>query len=348
MQQQFAPDLILTLGYLGSRGTHLPSNLLSVNNLPISDFSLGSRLSNPATTLPYTGFTGTVAQSLRPFPQYSSINTAAFGENNGQLSYDALTAKMERRFHDGLNLLASYTWSKILTDTGNIIGGSLGGAYTANIQNPFNLKAEKAVSPQDTPHIFVVSYLYELPFGKNKAFLSGNRLLNYAVGGWSISGIQRYQSGQPIGFSSATGVPGYNNNIRWNLVPGQPIHTTARQNKSLNPAIPGQNLWYNRAAFSDPNANVSAASGQGYSFGDKPSYQSNDRNLPYYEEDFGLIKRTYLTEKIDLQFRAEYFNAFNRVVFAGPDTNPYDAGFGTVGGTNNSPRQGQLTLRIEF
>jgi hypothetical protein len=348
VQQQIVPDLILTLGYLGSRGTHLPSNLFSVNNLPISDFSLGAGLSSPATTVPYPSFSGTVAQSLRPFPQYSFINTAAFGENEGQLSYNAMTAKLERRFHDGLNLLASYTWSKILTDTGNIIGGSLGGAYTANIQNPFNLKAEKAVSPQDTPQIFVVSYLYELPFGKNKAFLNHNHLLNYVVGGWSLSGIQRYQSGQPIGFSCATGVPGYSNCIRWNLVPGQSIQTAARSSKSFNPAVPGKNLWYNRAAFSDPNADVTAASGQPYSFGNKPSYQGNDRNLPYYEEDFGLIKRTPLTERIGLQFRAEFFNAFNRVVFGGPDTNPYDGGFGTVGGTNNSPRQGQLTLRLEF
>jgi hypothetical protein len=348
VQQQFATDLILTLGYLGSRGTHLPSNLFSVNNLPVSDFALGAGLSNPATALPYSSFSGTVAQSLRPFPQYSSINTAAFGENEGQLSYDAMTAKLERRFHSGLNLLASYTWSKILTDTGNIIGGSLGGAYTANIQNPHDLKAEKAVSPEDTPQIVVLSYLYELPFGKNKPFLSHSHLLNYAVGGWSLTGIQRYQSGQPIGFSCATGVPGFSNCIRWNLVPGQPIQSSARSSKSFNPAVTGRDLWYNPAAFSDPNADVSAASGQPYRFGDKPSYQGNDRNFPYYEEDFGLIKRTPIKEGVDLQFRAEYFNAFNRVVFGGPNTNPYSSGFGTVGGTNNSPRQGQLTLRIEF
>jgi Carboxypeptidase regulatory-like domain len=348
LQQQVATDLIFTLGYLGSRGTHLPSNLLSVNNLPVSAFGLGATLSNPATTLPYQSFSGTVAQSLRPFPQYSFINTAAFGENEGQLSYNAMTAKLERRFHNGLNLLASYTWSKILTDTGNIIGGSLGGAYTANIQDPNNLRAEKAVSPQDTPQIFVLSYLYDLPFGKNKTFLSHGRALNYVVGGWSISGIQRYQSGQPIGFSCATGVPGYSNCIRWNLVNGQQIQTSARRNKSFNPAVPGQNLWYSPAAFSDPNANVSAASGEPYRFGDKPSYQSNDRNFPYYEEDFGLIKRTPISDNVDLQFRAEFFNAFNRHVFGGPDTNPYDSGFGTVGGLNNSPRQGQLTLRVEF
>ena len=348
LQQQVATDLIFTLGYLGSRGTHLGSNLLSLNNINPSNFALGYSLNNTATTLPYAGFNSTVAQSLRPFPQYQNINTAAFGENEGQLSYNALTAKLERRFHNGFNLLASYTWSKILTDTGNIIGGSLGGAYTANIQNPFNLKAEKAVSPEDTPQIFVVSYLYNLPFGQNQTFLSHGKALNYLVGGWSVSGIQRYQSGQPLGFASATGVPGWSNGIRWDLVPGQPIHSAARDSGSFNPAKPGQNLWYNTAAFVDPNANVSAASGLPYRFGDKPAYQANDRNFNYYEEDFGLIKRTPVAEGVDVQFRAEAFNAFNRHIFGGPDGNPYDSGFGTVGGTQNSPRNLQLTLRVEF
>jgi hypothetical protein len=345
-QQEIATDLIFTLGYLGSRGTHLGSNLLSVDNINPSNFALGAQLNSPATTLPYPSFSGTVAQSLRPYPQYAYINTAAYGENRGQLSYNALTGKLERRFHNGLNLLASYTWSKILTDTGNIIGGSLGGAYTANIQNPYNLKAEKAVSPEDTPQIFVVSYLYDLPFGKDRAFLNKNHSLTYAVGGWSVSGIQRYQSGQPIGFASATGVPGWSNGIRWNLVPGQPIHSAARRSGSFNPALGDR--WYNPAAFTDPNANVTIANGEPYRFGDKPAYESDDRNFGYVEEDFGLIKRTPLTENVNLQFRAEAFNAFNRHIFSGPDTNPYDSGFGIVGGTQNSPRNLQLTLRVEF
>lgn len=348
VQQQLANNLILNLGYLGSRGTHLPSNLLDVNNLPISAFQRGYSLNNPATNLPYTGFSGTVAQSLRPYPQYSFINTAAYGENEGQLSYNAMIAKLERRFQNGFNLLASYTWSKILTDTGNIIGGSLGGAYTSNIQNPKDLKAEKAVSPEDTPQILVLSYIYELPFGKNKMFLSHGNLLNYAVGGWRIAGIQRYQSGQPIGFSCATGVPGFSNCIRWNLTEGEQIHSKARQGHSFNPAVPGNNLWYNPAAFTDPNADVSATSGMPYRFGNKPSYQSNDRSFPYMEEEFGLTKVTPITQNVTLQFRAEFFNALNRHVFGNPDTNPYDVGFGTVGYTNDSPRQGQLTLRVDF
>jgi Carboxypeptidase regulatory-like domain len=355
VQQQFATDLILTLGYLGERGVHLGSNLLYLNNLPQQNFTLGSQLSDPFTgsgapvdgvTAPYDGFQGTVAQALRPFPQYHTVNTGAYGENHGQLSYNALTAKLERRYHSGLNLLASYTWSKILTDTGNIIGGSLGGAYTASIQNPLNLKAEKAVSPQDTPQIFVVSYIYDLPFGKNKAFLSQGRALNYLVGGWSVSGIQRYQSGQPLSFGCATAIPGYDNCIRYNFVPGQSLRSTARRNGSFNPAVAGSNLWYNPAGVSDPNANITRTTS--YAFGDKPAYEADDRAFGYLEEDFGLIKRTFITERVAFQFRAEAFNAFNRHVFNTPDNNPHDAGFGTVGSTANSPRALQLTFRVEF
>jgi len=345
VQQQLATDLIFTLGYLGSRGTHLGSNLLDVNNLPVADFAQGAKLNGTAATLPYASFSGTVAQALRPYPQYSFINTAAFGENEGQLSYNAMLAKLERRFHSGLNLMVSYTWSKILTDTGNIIGGSLGGAYTANIQNPANLKAEKAVSPENTPQILVISYLYKLPFGKGRAFLNQNKVADYVVGGWAFSGIQRYQSGQPNGFAGATGVPGFSNSIRWNLVSGQSVESSARKGGHFNPRT---DKWYNPAAFADPNANVTLANGNPYRFGNKPAYEDDDRGFAYMEEDFGLIKRTPITETVGLQFRAEFFNAFNRHVFGGPDGNPNDAGFGTVGGTNNSPRAGQLTLRLEF
>jgi hypothetical protein len=351
VQQELAPDLILTLSYLGERGTHLPSNLLYVDDLNPKYFALGNALNQSigANTVgvasPYASFTGSVAQALRPYPQYTFINTAAYGEDRGQQTYHAMTAKLQRRLHNGLNLLASYTWSKNITDTGNIIGGSLGGAYTASIQNPFNLKAEKAISPEDVPQLFVVSYIYELPFGKNKAFLSHSNLANYLAGGWSIGGIQRYQSGQPLGFGCATGIPGFSNCIRYNLT-GQAIHSAARQSGKFNPTY---DKWYNPAAFSDPNNATAIDGGAAYSFGDKPQYQGDDRSFNYYEEDFSFIKRTPIREGIDLQFRAELFNAFNRVIFGGPDGSPSDgANFGVVNGLNNSPRQGQLTLRLEF
>ncbi|MBB5060702.1 hypothetical protein HDF16_005438 [Granulicella aggregans] len=355
VQQEFAPDLIFTLGYLGERGVHLGSNLLYLNDINPSNFTLGTKLSDPfdgsgaavdGVASPFAGFTGNVAQALRPYPQYNRVNTGAYGENHGQLSYNALTAKLERRYRNGLNLLASYTWSKILTDTGNIIGGSLGGAYTSSIQNPFNPKGEKSVSPQDVPQIFVVSYLYDLPVGKGRAFLNNNKFVDYAIGGWSVSGIQRYQSGQPNGFGCATGVPGFDNCIRYTLVPGVQLQSDARRSGKFNPTT---DVWYNPKAVVDQNQGPAfQANGGAYTFGTKPQYQSNDRGFAFLEEDFALIKRTHITEQLALQFRVETFNAFNRHVFGGPDGNPNDPGFGTVGGLNNSPRALQLTLRAEF
>ena len=351
LQQQFAPDLIMTLSYLGQRGTHLPSNLLYVNDLNPQYLGLGGKLNQSiagntaGVASPYAGFAGNVAQALRPFPQYSFINTAAYGENQGQQSYNALTAKIERKFHNGMNLLASYTWSKNITDTGNIIGGSLGGAYTSSIQNPFNLRAEKAISPEDLPNLFVVSYLYELPFGKGRMFFNKSSYASLLIGGWSIGGIQRYQEGQPLGFGCATGIPGFNNCIRFNQT-GQPIHTAARNGRHFNATT---DTWYNPAAFADPNGANLISAGAPYSFGNKPQYQSNDRSFNYYNEDFSFIKRTAIKEGLSFQFRVEMFNAFNRVVFGNPDGNPFDgSNFGVVGYQSNSPRQVQLTGRFEF
>ena len=171
VQQQVGSHMIATIGYIGTRGTHLRSNLLYMNSLSPEFYSLGAALNNLVGTtdarLPYASFpaTQTVAQSLRPYPQYFQIYTASGLENLGQNTYHALEAKLEGHYKDGLSLLASYTWAKDLTDSDQILSGS------DSIQNPFNLKGEKSVSSLDTPNSIVVSWLYELPFGRNKSFL---------------------------------------------------------------------------------------------------------------------------------------------------------------------------------
>jgi hypothetical protein len=363
VQTQLATDLLLTTGYIGQSGSHLGSNLSYVNDLNPTNFARGAGLNdtfNGSNTAvdgvapPYPEFAGTVAQALRPYPQYTYINTAAYGENVGHMSFDAMVVKLERRYHNGLNLMGSYTWSKNLTDTAGIAGGSLGGNYVGATQNPFDLRSERSLSQEDVPHLFVVSYIYELPFGKGRQFLNHSRASDYFVGGWSLTGIQRYQSGQPVAFGCATSVPGMYVNqegathcVRWNLVPGQPLHSAARAGGRFNPAVSGDNQWYNPAAFSDPNANVTGTTP--YSFGDKPAFQGNDRNFPYYEEDWGLVKKVPITERVNFIFRAEFFNAFNRHIFASPDGEPYDGpAFGTVGGLANNPRETQFTFRVQF
>jgi hypothetical protein len=351
VQTNLATDLILTTGYMGEAGSHLASNLAFVNDLNPYYFTLGAHLNDTFTkstaildgvAAPYSGFAGTVAQALRPYPQYTYINTSAYGENIGHNSFHAMIVKLERRYHNGLNLLASYTWSKNITDVGGVAAGSLGASYVPTAQNPFNLS------------MFVVSYVYDLPFGKGRKFLNSSRAADYAVGGWSLTGIQRYQSGQPVSFGCATSIPGMYVNqegvvhcVRWSLVAGQSIHSSARDRGSFNPAVSGHNVWYNSSAFSDPNANVTGS--QPYSFGNKPEFQGNDRGMPYYDEAWGLAKVIPITERVNFVFRAQLFNAFNRHIFGYPDSQPYDGtAFGTVTTLTNSPRQAQFEFRAQF
>ena len=145
-------------------------------------------------------------------------------QNLGQSTYEALEAKLEQRFHNGLNILASYTFSKTLTDADVIqpYWSTLqnGGA----VQDPENLRARKGRQQRRHAQNFVVSYIYELPVGQGKHFLGTTpKPVNAIISHWSISGIQHYQSGQPISIFGATGIPGKNSSVRFDRVAGQPV-----------------------------------------------------------------------------------------------------------------------------
>lgn len=273
------------------------------------------------------------------------IDTADTLENLGQSSYNALAVKLERHFRSGLTLLASYTWSKQLTDSDTNNPG-YGITYTGSggeIQNSFNLRGEKSVSAQDVPHIFVGSYVYQLPFGEDKRFRTSSKLINQTIGGWQIGGIQRYQSGQPIAFGCATGIPGVDTCIRYRHVAGQSLFSKAWTSGNFNAF---NDSMFNPAAFSDPNGNV--AQGDGYTFGNLSRIQGDVRVPKYLNEDFSIIKRTPLFKTSMVEFRAELFNAFNRHAFSFPDASPSDYGFGQFYYDATSPRQVQFTLRVLF
>ena len=231
-QRQLAPDLILSAGYVGMRATRLRSILQQVNSLNPQFFSLGDELgqdisTNPSLS-PFTGFTGTIGQALRPFPQYGMIDSDCCLENVGQSSYNALLVKVERRFRNGLNLLASYTYSQTLTDADSALPAFSQFSGATLPQDVYNFKNEKSVSYQDIPHTFVLSYIYELPIGKGKKFLNRGGITDKVLGGWQIGGVQRYQNGQPTSFACNGGqffefVPGYNGCMRFSRVPGQSL-----------------------------------------------------------------------------------------------------------------------------
>lgn len=244
MQQELAKDLILTVGYIGSSGSHLRSGIENINNTSSSTFGLGDILGRTfatsaptqGTKLPYATFNpaANYYQALRPFPQYDFIATDCCLQNVGHSTYEAMVVSLERRFAQGLNLQASYTWSKDITNADSILPGITAGVNQE--QNPSDPKSTKSLSIQDIPNTFVVSYIYELPFGKNKRFLNfGNPILRSAVSGFKIGGVQRYQTGEPTSFGCATGIPGYQQCIAFSRVPGASFISPARRSGHLDP-----------------------------------------------------------------------------------------------------------------
>jgi len=271
LQDQIAQDLIFSLGYIGQVAQNLRSGFLTnFNNISTSDFGLGDLMSNSqyniplggsshGYTAPYSNFTGTIGQSLRPFPQYDYIADDCCLENLGHSSYHAMVVSLERRFRDGLNVQASYTWSKILTDADSLIPFS----YTNNNQREqaqysSNLKGDKAVSVQDLTNQFSLSYLYELPFGYNRKWLNHSRAMDLIAGGWEIGAIQRYSSGQPIDFGCATGIPYYQNCITFTAGPassgGTNFASAAYKANKNGPSVFNGQSWF-KPAYRVPGTN---------------------------------------------------------------------------------------------
>jgi hypothetical protein len=378
VQHQITNDLIIDLAYVGQHSTNLRSNFDAVNSLNPKYFSQGANLltqigSQTAVAPPYAGFptTAIVAQALVPFPQYFGFNTDGALENLGQSTYNALEAQLTRRFRNGLNLMASYTWSKTLTDADAALPFFATLHQGGAPQNAFNKTGDKAISNQDLPQNFVLSYVYELPFGKNKKFLSHGGVVDRIVGGWSVSGVQRYESGQPIAFGCATGVPAFAGCIRFDQIPGSQIFSPAWESGHFVPVSPSQPngiSMFNpvdapgnvNPAFDDPNSAANLAARGSYAFGTLPRVDGDIRMGHYLSEDFNLLKRTKLTEGSDLLLQVNALNAFNRHVWNRPnDLGPNDgAAFGIINYNNFSttggggyllfPRRLQLQLKVEF
>jgi hypothetical protein len=386
-QYQINPHLFATLGYLGNHATHLHAMLDFFNDMPDKDMALGDWLNwwaiapgpagwNGPPLEPYANFSCAAGpptctwpinepenQALRPFPQITYINMDSYLQNLGQSTYEAMEAKLEQRFHNGLNILASYTFSKTLTDADVIqpYWSTLqnGGA----VQDPENLRGEKAVSAEDVPNNFVVSYIYELPVGTGKHFLgNASKPVNALIGGWTISGIQHYENGQPISIYGATGIPGKNSSVRFNRVAGQPVKNPNYKNpllfNSTSHATACDTGYFNCNAFYDPNLfanrdpNGVGPTGEGnpWQFGTMPRNSADIRGFGYYDEDFGISKLFPIGERIKIDFRGEMFDAFNRHIFTRPVSDP-DAGVlnsGQIGGLQLGPRNVQFHLKIDY
>ncbi|MBZ5679879.1 MAG: TonB-dependent receptor [Acidobacteriia bacterium] len=356
VQHEITKDMILNVAYVGQHSTHLRTNYDARNSLTPNFLDLGTLLNAPFTSqstvaAPYPSFTAAAAarnlitaQALVPFPQYFGFNTDGTLEAFGQSSYNALQVSLKRRFRDNLNLLVSYTYSKTLTDADAALPffATLHGGGSA--QNPFNLNGEKAISNQDVPHNLVISYIYELPFGKGKKFLNKGGVADRLVGGWQISGIHRYHSGQPLSFSGGTGIPAFAGTIRPDRVAGESLYSDQWRSGHFNPLT---DPMFNAAAFTDPNAACAISCSQ-YTFGNVPRTTGEVRMPWYLEEDFNLLKRFKFTESKEIVLQTNAINIFNRHLFDRPPLNPFIGNFGFVNTANSITFPRRLQLKLEF
>jgi hypothetical protein len=252
---------------------------------------------------------------LLPFPEYCSVTEAqpaAAGSN-----YNAMQATYTHRWHSGLQLGVSYTYSKFLDDAQGSSGWAFPGSGSS-VRNSYDLAAERSVDASDLTHSFVVNYTYELPFGRGKEFGGDwNKGMNAALGGWQWSGILTAHTGLPISITPAqnniAGGPTYGFNQRPNIVPGV---SPVPQHQSIND-------WINPAAFSQPDP---------FTFGDSARFLSDLRAPGYFNWDMAIQKYWNFGETKKLQFRVEMYNAFNHPNFFVPDSNLGDNSFGTITG----------------
>ena len=178
-----------------------------------------------------------------------------------------------------------------------------------------------------------MSWSYELPFGPGRAFLKSTGVAGKVFGGWVLTGMHQYSVGVPIVLTANNTLPLFNQLLRPDVVSG------AGRQPAISNFDPNRDLWINRDAFRVPASSNFGTSARSYT----------DLRAPnLLNENFGLLKHIKVYERLNVTFRAELFNAFNRTVFAAPQANVSNAQFGRISGQANTPRQGQLALRLDF
>ena len=317
VEQQVSPTMAFRLAYVGSESYH--QSYIKDDNFAIY-----------CTTCNNGGH-----GSANPYSQFTSILEQ---DSDGTANYNSLQMSFDKRMGHGLQAQSSFTWEKTM----DVAGNSNISFGTNELGDPFNLRWDRGVSSFTIPFNSVSNFIYETP-----SFSGKNLLLREALGGWELSPIITWQSGGPFtisgGNSSALG--GANNNTgsgcksncsdRADLVAGQPLKV--RQGS--------RSQWVKQ--YFNPKAFAPRADG---TFGD------SEKNMIYgpttFNVDAALMKNWAFYERFKLQFRFEFFNAFNHPIMGNPDTNPSDSTFGEInngqGSAANVSRIGQAALKLTF
>ncbi|HUJ31239.1 MAG TPA: TonB-dependent receptor [Candidatus Acidoferrum sp.] len=298
---------------------------------------------------PYAGFQGFAFQAIAPYPQVTALYSPIYyvGTPRGQSTYDSLVLEVVKKAGRGVTLDFNYTLSRSLGDVLTNFGENW---WNGSFQNFYDLSQdERTLTGFDQKHVFKGYITYRLPFGEGQRLLADKgRLVNNIVGGWQISGLFLYASGNPLFFYSTT--------VRNDYAPWAYTWSTVYMNYNLSgyngrrfdpshydPSNPtaASNLYFPATVVSDPQPGT---------LGKGPAAIDELRGFGTASEDASLLKYFFFgsEHRYSLSLRAEFYNLFNRHGFANPSTDPSDPRFGYVTGVTGSPRQGQFGARFEW
>jgi len=325
IQRQLPWQTSLEIAYVGTRGLQLSRNGeggFDLNQLDPQYLSLGSQLNqqvdNPFFGLGTGGFFASPriarGQLLRPFPQFTSM--IPLYSSGASSNYHALQISFSKRLSRGLMLDGNYTWAK------NIDEG-------LNHQDSYNIRTSRALADIDIAHRFVISYLYELPFGRGRRFGSdAPGILNAIIGNWQFNGITTFQSGTPLSISA--------NNTAGLFNPLTRPNTNGNNPKLDGPVHERLDKYFDTSVYSQPAP---------FTFGNAGA-RINIRNDGIRSFDLSLFKEFAPIERLKVQFRVEALNAFNTPRFGSPNTSVTSNTFGQITSQANAPRQLQFGLKI--
>ena len=337
----------LEVNYIGTKGTRLNDGYrTSLSQVDPKYLSLGDTLLedidlHPEIKKPYASFSGTVAQALRPFPQFRGITSHR--TNEGWSNYHSMQLTATKRVSTGLSFLVAYTFSKNLASTDDALG-----YYGGYGQSIYNRRADYSVSHLNVPNNLRITWIYDLPFGKERHWLRAGPL-SEILGGWTISAIQNYRSGAPLSIYSSGGPDTgalFNNGFYVDtLLPGSQIIGE----KPSDPDRVAGTPYLNPKAWGPipvTDNNVALRLGTGTRF------LPNLRGFAQGGESFSLIKRNrlpFIREGATFELRADINNLFNRTWIADPETDIGDPErFGRVFDKYGGGRTIQLGVRINF
>jgi len=352
VEYEFPHAIVLSAGYVGSRGLFLPLSQVDLNQLDlgtIASHGNGLCLSGdpscsvqntwaniqPATNANYGMGTVPLWVSLQAYPQFGS---GSYGSGNGILvhgypggdsEYSSLQTKLQKRLTQHFTTLASFTWSKLMTDDGNPPLGFVG-SHAGAAQDWKNMKFEHAVSPQDVKYQFTWDVSYDLPVGKGRA-LRLNSVGDALLGEWTMNAVAYLSTGVPINSPVVGGGNSYFNqrtDLACDPSKGAPHKVSA---------------WFNSACFVAPT--------DLFRSGTAPAYLDHVRTMGANDVDISIFKSFTLRNEMKLRLDISSYNVANKAQLAAPIVSDATTGyqnFGKITSDINSPRQFQFGSRFIF